>query len=119
MLARLGFSRKFFANPVTWVAAVVFLMAMTSVVRADRHYDLTCALAAPIHIGLINLDEYFVQPTDTIAYNACKGRVPVRWKNLWPLADCSPGGRPHYSDGSIAMLVQKCQKGRSNGGFVF
>jgi hypothetical protein len=119
MLARLGFSRAFIRNPVTWIAVLVLSLAMTSVVRADRHYSYTCALAAPIHIGLINLDEYFVQQTDTIAYEACKGRVPARWKNLWPLADCSPGGRPRYSDGSIAQLIQKCQKGRSNGGWVY
>ncbi len=119
MLARLGFSRRFFANPVTWLAAGIFVVAGASVVRADRHYSYTCALAAPIHIALINDDDYFVQPTDTIAYNACKGRIPVRWKDLWPLADCSPGGVPRYSDGSIAMIIQKCQKGRSNNGWVY
>ena len=54
MLARLGFNRTFLTNPVTWVAAVILLIAMTSVVRADRNYDFTCALAAPIHIGVIN-----------------------------------------------------------------
>ena len=114
MLARLGFSWTFLTNPVTWVAAAILLVAMTSVVRADRNYDLTCAAAAPIHIGVINNDGYFVQPTDTIAYQACKGRVPVRWKALWPLADCSPGGRPHYSDGSIAMIIQKCRRDAGN-----
>lgn len=118
MLDRLGFNRAFFRNPVTWVALAIFAFAGTSVVQADRHYDYTCALAAPIHVGPINNDEYFVQPTDTIAYEACKGRVPARWKNLWPLADCSPGGRPRYSDGSIAMLIQKCQRGRSNNSFT-
>jgi hypothetical protein len=118
MLDRIGFNRAFLRNPVTWIALAILVFAGTSAVRADRHYDLTCALAAPIHAGPVNNDEYFVQPTDTIAYNACKGRVPARWKNLWPLADCSPGGRPRYSDGSTAMLTQKCQKGRSNNSFV-
>ncbi len=118
MLDRIGLNRAFFSNPVTWIALAVFVLAGTSVVRADRHYDYTCALAAQIHSGPVNNDEYFVQPTDTIAYNACKGRIPERWKNLWPLADCSPGGRPRYSDGSVAMLIQKCQKGRVNNNFV-
>lgn len=114
MLARLGFHRAFLANPVTWLAVGIFAVAGASVVQADRHYSYTCALAAPIHISLINDDDYFVQPTDTIAYNACKGRIPERWKNLWPLADCRPGGVARYSDGSRTQFPQNCRPTAGN-----
>lgn len=114
MLDRIGLNRAFLSNPVTWLAVALLVVAGSSAVRADRHYDYTCALMAAIHSGGVNGDDYFVQPTDTLAYETCKGRVPTRFKNIWPLADCSPGGRPHFSDGSVAGLIQKCRRVSGN-----
>ncbi|MSP20921.1 MAG: hypothetical protein EXQ93_05260 [Alphaproteobacteria bacterium] len=114
LLARLGISRRFFLNPVTWVAVGMLVIASVQVVRADRNYDYTCAIAAPIHAGAIYDDEYFVQPTDTLAYQACKGRVPAKYVTEWPLADCTPGGRARFSDGRLAFFPQKCRRDTGN-----
>ena len=113
-LARLGFSRAFFGNPVTWIVAALWVVASIGVVRADRNYTYTCSLAAPMHAGVINIPEYYVQPSDTLAYEACKGRIPVRYQDNWPLADCSPGGRAHFSDGRQAFFPQKCRRDTGN-----
>ena len=114
MFRLLGINRAFLGNPVTWIVGMFIAVAAVSVVRAERHYDYTCALAAPIHGGVVNIPEYYVQPIDTIAYELCKGRIPDRWKNLWPLADCRPGGVAHYSDGSRAQFPQKCLRESGN-----
>lgn len=116
MLARLGFNRRFFLNPVTWIAAALLVISASSVVRAERNFTYTCAAMAPIHVGIIYDDEYFVQRTDTLAYETCKGRIPTRFKDTWPLADCSTGGRARFSDGRLAFFPQKC---RSNTGNYF
>lgn len=114
MLARLGFSRLFFGNPVTWIVAALFVVSATSVVRADRNFTYTCTAAAPVHAGVINIPEYFVQPTDTLAYELCKERLPTRFAGVWPLADCSPGGRARFSDGRLAFFPQKCRRDTGN-----
>lgn len=114
MLRFLGLNRAFAANPVTWMVALFIVVAGVAAVRAERHFDYTCALAAPIHGGVVNIPEYYVQPLDTIAYELCKGRIPERWKNLWPLADCRPGGRAHYSDGSRTQFPQNCRPTAGN-----
>ena len=114
MLARLGFSRRFLLNPVTWIAVAMLVVAGVQVVRADRNFDYTCAVAAPMHAGVIYDDEYYVQPMDTEAYLACKGRVPDKYKTEWPIADCSPGGRARFSDGRLAFFPQKCRRDTGN-----
>ena len=114
MLARLGLNRAFFLNPVTWIAVVLLVVAVSSAVQADRHYSYTCSLTAPIHLSQINNDEYFVGIYDTMAYQACKGRIPERFKNIWPLADCSPGGRARWSSGELAGFPQKCRRDTGN-----
>ena len=114
VLAHLGFNRSFLNNPVTWIAVALFVIAGTSVVRADRSYTYTCAVLAPIHAGPVNGDEYFVQPTDTLAYQLCQGRIPARFQDRWPLADCSPGGRARFSDGHPAFFPQKCRRDTGN-----
>ncbi|MBM3507504.1 MAG: hypothetical protein FJX64_07240 [Alphaproteobacteria bacterium] len=114
VLRRLGFRRAFFTNPVTLLAVALLALAWAQVVRADRNYDYTCSVTAPIHGGVINIPEYYVQPSDTLAYAACKGRVPDRWKAHWPLADCSPGGRARFSDGRLAFFPQKCRENTGN-----
>jgi hypothetical protein len=114
VLARLGFNQAFLVNPVTWIALALLAIASAQVVRADRNFDYTCALTAPIHGGVINIPEYYVQPSDTVAYRACKGRIPERWKNHWPLADCSPGGMARFSDGRLAFFPQKCRENTGN-----
>lgn len=109
MLARLGLTRAFFLNPVTWVVAGLLVIALTSGVRAERNYDYTCAVMAPMHGGAVNGDEYYVVPYDNRAYEACLGRIPERWVGRWPLTDCSPGGRAHYSSGAPAPFPQRCR----------
>ncbi|MBM3507502.1 MAG: hypothetical protein FJX64_07230 [Alphaproteobacteria bacterium] len=115
MLSWLGLNRAFFQNPVTWLVTAIVAITWVQVVRAARHFDYTCALMAPIHGGgIIYLDTYYVQRSDTAAYEACKGRVPERWKTEWPLADCSPGGRARFSDGRLAFFPQKCRENTGN-----
>lgn len=114
MLGLLGIDCAFLGNPVTWIVALFICVAAVSAVRAERHFDYTCALAAPIHGGVVNIPEYYVQPTDTIAYELCKGRIPERWKNLWPLADCRLGGVARYSDGSRTQFPQNCRTTAGN-----
>jgi hypothetical protein len=114
VLRKLGFNRAFFANPVTWMAVGMLVVAFAQVVRADRNFDYTCSLTAPIHGGIIYNDEYFVQPTDTLAYQACAGRIPDRWKDNWPLAHCEPGGMARFSDGRLAFFPQKCRRDTGN-----
>lgn len=114
MLSRLGFTRAFFTNPVTLMALAMLVLGYAQVVRADRNFSRTCALAAPIHGGVINIPEYYVQPSDTVAYEACKGRIPDRWKDHWPLAHCEPGGRARFSDGRLAFFPQKCRENTGN-----
>ncbi len=114
MLGRLGFNLAFVRNPVTWVAAALLVIAWVQVVRAERNYDYTCSVAAPLHADVINIPEYFVQPSDTLAYQACRGRVPAKYKAHWPLADCSPGGKARFSDGRLAYFSQKCRRDTGN-----
>ena len=118
VLASLGLNRAFLTNPVTWVALALLAVAWTSVVRADRNYTYTCSVSAPIHGGPVNGDEYYVQRTDNIAYEACLGRIPERWVGRWPLTDCAPSGRAHYSSGQPAHFPQKCRRDTGNY-FVF
>jgi hypothetical protein len=118
VLARLGLNRAFLLNPVTWVAAALLVLAWSSAVEADRHYTYTCSLTAPIHVGPQNGDEYYVQPSDTLAYQYCLGRIPERFQGRWPLADCSPGGVARTSDGRLANFPQKCRRNTGNY-FVF
>lgn len=118
MLHLLGFDRAFLVNPVTWLVAAFVAIAFVQVGRADRNYTLTCTLAAPMHANVINIPEYYVQPSDTLAWQACKGRVPINYVAHWPLADCSPGGRARFSDGRLAFFPQKCRANTGNY-FVF
>ena len=114
MLTRLGFSRDFFANPVTWMSIALLVVTWVRAGRADRDFTYTCSLTAPIHAGAIYNDEYYVQPSDTLAYEYCKGRVPERYKANWPLANCAPGGMARFSDGRLAFFPQKCRRDTGN-----
>ena len=105
----IGFRREILANPVTWIAAALVALAAAAVVRADRHYDHTCAVIAPVVTGAVYNDEYIVQPHDNLTYEYCLGRIPPAYVYRWPLTDCSPGGRAHFSDGSLAPFPQKCR----------
>ena len=115
-LSKLGFNQRFFSNPVTWVVAAMLAVAWVQAVRADRHFTYTCSITAPIHGGgIIYDDEYYVQRTDTLAYQACLGRIPDRWKGNWPLAHCDvPGGMARFSDGRLAFFPQKCRENTGN-----
>ena len=86
MLARLGFNRGFLLSPVTWIAAALGAIAVSSAVSADRNYDSTCAVIAPVVVGATGNDEYFVQPLDNQTYEYCKGRIPERYAGIWPLS---------------------------------
>lgn len=110
MLARLGLSRNFIANPVTWVVAALLVTAVAAVVRAEQGWDETCAAIAPVVvIAPAIYSDYYVQPLENTTYENCLGRIPDRWKDDWPLTDCRLGGKPHYSDGYLASFNQKCR----------
>lgn len=109
LLSRLGFSRAFLVNPVTWVATGLVGIGLLVANGADQHYDDTCAVIAPAVIGITALDEYFVQPYDNVTYEHCVGRIPEPWVGKWPLTDCSPGGMPRYANGAPAWFPQKCR----------
>ena len=109
MLARLGFNRGFLLNPVTWIAAALAVIAVSSAVQADRNYDSTCAAIAPVVVGATGNDEYFVQPLDNQTYTYCLGHMPERFAGIWPLSDCRPGGWSHWSNGNRASFPQNCR----------
>lgn len=48
----------------------------------------------------------------------CKGRIPARFIDLWPLSDCRPGGWSHWSNGNRANFAQNCRP-RSGNSQVF
>lgn len=118
MLAAIGLNRDFLLNPVTWVTLVFIGIAAASAVHADRNFDQTCSDAAQVSFGPTAIDEYFVQPLDNQSYEMCKGRIPARFIDLWPLSDCRPGGWSHWSNGNRANFAQNCRP-RSGNSQVF
>ena len=104
-----GFNRAFLVNPVTWV--VVALAGLSSIVagQANHHYDYTCAAIAPAVTSIVSNDDYFVQRLDNVTYENCLGRIPEEFADIWPLTDCSPGGRSRFSDGTLAWFPQRCR----------
>lgn len=106
---RAGFNRTFLLNPVTWVIVGLTAVSLYSVERADRYYDYTCAVISPLVTSAVTHEEYFAQRLENITYEHCLGRIPERYADRWPLTDCRPGGRPHFSNGSSAAFPQKCR----------
>lgn len=88
----------------------LLVVAVASAARADRHYSSTCAITAPIHVAPVNRDDSIVGVHDTLAYESCKGRIPERFKDTWPLADCSADGRGRFSSGDLAGFPQTCSR---------
>lgn len=118
LLQSFGFRRGFFVNPVTWVVLALIALVLGAATRADRHYDHTCAVIAPVVTGAVYADEYYVQPLDNATYEYCLGRIAPAYAHRWPLTDCSPDGRSHFSDGTPAAFPQKCRFDLGNR-FVF
>lgn len=110
MLARLGFSRRFLVNPVTWLAAGIWVVAAFAAVDAERGWGETCAAISPVVVVAPRVyDEYFVQPLENVTFEKCDGRIPDRWRDEWPLTDCRPGQQPRFANGHIAAFPQKCR----------
>ena len=109
MLSRIGISKNFFSNPFTMLFIMLLAAASISALDADKRWSSACAAITYVVIGAQGFDEYFVQPLENVTYEECFGRIPEDLVDWWPLTDCSPGGRPHYSGGATMRAAQKCR----------
>jgi hypothetical protein len=114
MFSWIGFNRKLATNPVTWGVIALITMVSAVAARNDRNLTESCAAMSPVVVGATGIPEYYVGRYENIVFDLYTGRIPDRYLNSWPLSDCRPGGRAHWSDSSLAALAQVCRTKRGN-----